>query len=232
VQNLNDLIRCDSDDLPENLLGVAIRINNPERNRPHSGIFIRYNSQSYIFHFTGDGQKIYLTPVIDNDWFFFKTLTNIKYFIPSIFAHFRRIRLKSKPEYFFFYGGGLFDSNGNYQDYEGMPNYMTCVGFCLAALKSNMRNTDLLQFKDWPSGIIVGKSNNYVEGFYNKYIAPNYSGVTLEQFSKNVRRITPLEYVTAAFSEFFPAEKSFVDSHKSIVKEKINRIIDDWESKN
>lgn len=232
MQDLDNLIRCDSDELPENLLGVAIRLNSPERNRPHSGIFIRYNGQSYIFHFTGEGQKIYLTPVIDNDWFFFKTLTGIKYFIPSIYAHFRRIRLRSKPEYFFFYGGGVFDANGDYQDLEGLPNYMTCVGFCLAALKANMKNVDLLKYEDWPTGVIVGKSKEYIEGFYAKNIAPNYPGVTLEQFSKNVRRITPLEYVTAGFSESIPAEKSFIDIQKVSVRKSITQMLDYWETKN
>lgn|GEM_PF-3539028 len=228
MQDLTKLIRCDSDDLPENLLGLAIRLENPGKNNPHSAIFIRYNSQNYLFHFTGNGQKVYLTTAINNDWFLFKALTNVNFFIPSIFAHFRRIKTKSKPAYFYFYGGGLFDSNGDYVDNEGLPNYMTCVGFCLAALKQTL-STDLLKFDEWPSGKIKGKPEDFVELFYKKKVAPNYPDISLELFSKNVRRISPLEYITAGFSDSFPASKTFVETSKQRIKESILHSINTWE---
>lgn len=230
MEDLENLIRCDSDDLPDNLLGVAIRIN-PERDQPHSGVFIRYNRKNYIFHFTGEGQKVFLSETVDNDWFFFKTLSNIKFFIPSVFAHFRRIKRMSKPEYFYFYGGGLFDHDGKYQDDDGMPNYMTCVGFCLAALKFSLRGTDFLKFEDWPAGVLDGKKNDFISKFYNKEIVPNYPDLTIEEFSKRVRRITPLEYVTAGYSGTIPVPKFFIDTQKGAVKSDILSRIDTWETK-
>jgi hypothetical protein len=230
VQNLDNLIRCDSDDLPDHLLGVAIRIN-PERNQQHSGIFIRYDRKNYIFHFTGEGEKVFLSDPIDNDWCFFKTLKNVKFFIPSVYAHFRRIRRKSNPDYFYFYGGGKFDLNGDYQDDNGLPNYMTCVGFCLAALKHSLRGIDFVRFEDWPSGIIEGKEEGYIKKFFEREIAPNYSDITLEKFSQNVRRITPLDYVTAGFAGTIPVPKAFIDAQKITVKTEIRERIENWSPK-
>jgi len=230
VENLENLIRCDSENLPEHLLGIAFRINR-ERNQYHSGIFIRYDRQNYIFHFTGEGQKVFLDPPIENDWFFFKTMNNVKFFIPSVFAHFRRIKRMSKPDYFYFYGGGLFDQNGNYQDNKGMPNYMTCVGFCLAALKHSLRGIDFIKFDDWPVGVVKGKPSGFVNNFYTKNIAPNFPEITIEKFSTAVRRITPLEYISAAYSDKIPVPKSFVDNNKDTVKTEIKNRIDNWQDK-
>ena len=230
MQNLDNLIRCDSDNLPDHLLGVAIRIN-PERNQPHSGIFIRYDRRNYIFHFTGEGEKVFLHTPIDNDWCFFKTLTNVKFFIPSVYAHFRRIKKRSKPDYFYFYGGGIFDQNGDYNDDDGLPNYMTCVGFCLAVMKFSLRGVDFLEFTDWPSGIIDGKEEDFIKKFYETKIAPNYPNLPLERFSQNVRRITPLEYITAGFSDKLPVSKSFIDTKKGSVKAEISERINNWELK-
>lgn len=230
MQNLDNLIRCDSDDLPDHLLGVAIRIN-PERNQPHSGIFIRYDRKNYIFHFTGEGEKVFLHEPVDNDWFFFKTLVNVKFFIPSVFAHFRRIKRRSKPDYFYFYGGGAFDQNGDYQDDNGLPNYMTCVGFCLSALKYSLRGVDFIKFEDWPPGVIEGKDEDYVKNFYERKVIPNYPSVTFEEFSRNVRRITPLEYITAGFSGTIPVPKAFIDAQKSALKAELRERINNWEPK-
>lgn len=230
MEDLENLIRCDADDLPDHLLGVAIRIN-PERDQQHSGIFIRYDSKNYIFHFTGEGQKVFLSEPIENDWFFFKTLNNVKFLIPSVFAHFRRIKRMSKPDYFYFYGGGMFDQEGKYQDYNGMPNYMTCVGFCLAALKHSLRGVDFIKFDDWPAGSVSEKSETFVKEFYTKKIAPNFSGITFEQFSKGVRRITPLEYISAGYSDIVPVPKLFIDTHKDAVKAEIKNRIVNWQAK-
>ena len=230
MENLNNLIRCDSEELPDHLLGVAIRLD-ADRKNPHSGVFIRYDKQNYIFHFTGKGDKVFLHPPTDNDWFFFKALTEVKYYIPSVYAHFRRIKRKSKPDYFYLYSGGAFDQNGDFTDTGTLPNYMTCVGFCLAVLKHSLTGIDLIQFEDWPAGILNGKSEDYVKNFYDVKIAPNYPDISFAKFSNDVRRITPLDYITAGFSSVIPVPKTFIDNQKSSVKKEIYASIDNWKLK-
>jgi hypothetical protein len=126
--NIEQLVRCDSDGLPSNLFGVGVQIN-AERTALHSGIFIRYNGQGLFFHYTGKG--IFLTETADNEWLLFNAFNGITPFIPSVLAYFKRIKRVSKPRYFQFYTGALYDSNGEFNDPAKLPEYMTCVGLLL-----------------------------------------------------------------------------------------------------
>lgn len=221
--NIEKLKRCDSDELPLNLMGIAIHVN-PERNRLHSGIFIRYNGQGYFFHYTGEG--IFLSPSLENDWLLFNEFTGITPFIPSVFAFFNRVKRNSKPRYFQFYAGALYDSTGKLKDLNGLPEYMTCVGFCLAVIKNILLGKDFIDYNDWPVGHGVG--DEAIKNFFNDKIVPHYPTLTFIDFSQGVRRIKPLEYLTASYSNSMPVSKTFTDMYQAFVRNDIKEQLDNW----
>lgn len=225
ITNLN---KCNEKGLSDNLLGIAVQFNF-EKRILHSGIFIRYNGEGHFFHYTGRG--IFLTEVTDDELLLFEEFTKVKAYIPSILAFFKRVKRTSKPKYCYFYAGALYDQDGKLKQAHVIPEYLTCVGFCLAVLKNILLGQDLIKYSDWPAGHgIDGLKKDYVERFFTENIQPNHPEITIEQFREGIRRITPLEYFTASFSTTIPVAKSFTDANQQEVKEAIKREIANWES--
>jgi hypothetical protein len=180
----------------------------------HSGIFIKYNGVRQFFHFLGDA--IRLTPVGDGDLIYFKELRDIQIFIPAILAYFRKIKANSKPKYAYYYTGAIYGPDGKLKDETGFPEYFTCVGFCLAVIKNLTFGTDFINYNDWPLGHRI--SEDYIHTWFEKHIKPFYPKMTIEKFGEGIRRIVPLEYITAAYSDNRPVRKTFTDHYKPQVK--------------
>lgn len=213
------LIRCNTEGLPDNLVGVAVYINDTGFAQ-HAGIFLRYNGQSKLFHYTGN--EVLLEEVNNDEWYFHKELTFIaKDLVPSVILHCDIVQKEAKPKYGFFYLGEMYDANGDFISVGHMPEYMTCVGFCLNFIKYLLQGNDFFHYLDWDISSI-GKGEGYIENFIEK-VKKIHPQIDIIDFKKGLRRIYPIEYVTGGFSEDLPVRKSFTDMHVENVKQIISQ---------
>jgi len=200
------LRHCEEADLEENMVGAAILIN-PDDTQ-HAAIFVRYNGDSKLFHFTG--KSVIIEDVSGTEDYYFKNLDFLPaVLLPAFMAQSELILEKAQPEFGYFYDGSLYDSNGDFISPNDAPEYMTCVGFCLNVIKGFLSDEDFFQFDDWDERSMGGKME-HVESFLLK-VKESYPEITLEDFKANLRRIQPLEYVAGAFSKNIPVRKDFTD---------------------
>jgi hypothetical protein len=93
-------------------------------------------------------------------------------------------------------------------------------------IKNILLGKDFLNYTDWPIG--HGVSDEEIKKFFDNKILPHYPTITFIEFSKGVRRIAPLEYLTASFANTIPVKKAFTDRYKHIVRADIKRQLDNW----
>ena len=213
------ILRCDAQDLPDNIMGAAILFENNKI--PHAGIFIRYNGDSKLFHF--DGTKVLLENVKEEDIYFFKELPYLKPALaPSFMTHCQVVLKEAKPVFGYFYIGGLYDDEGKFQNPGDMPEYMTCVGFCLNFLKYFTDGIDLFEIEDRKS-MDIKKKDEYVNDFIEKVKQQN-PDINIEDFKQGIRRVWPKEYFTGAFSENLPVRKVFVDENLTQIETELQSL--------
>ncbi|WP_285009617.1 hypothetical protein [Pedobacter faecalis] len=203
----NRLRHCDETDLEENMVGAAILIN-PDGTQ-HAAIFLRYNSESKLFHFTG--KSVIIEDVSGMEDYYLKSLDFLPaILLPAFMAQSELILEKAQPEFGYFYEGSLYDTNGDFVSPGASPQYMTCVGFCLNVIKGFLSDQDFFQYEDWDEKSLIGKME-HVESFLSR-VNESYPDIKLEDFKVNLRRILPIEYVAGAFSRDLPVRKAFTDS--------------------
>ena len=212
---------CTSEDLPDNAIGAAVYIND-KGDVQHAGIFIRHKGENKLFHYTGvqvkidsfDGRRLYIYKGLEN---FIPPITN------SIMMHFEVIQKEAKPEYGYFYVGSMYNESGDFVSLGDMPEYMTCVGFCLNCIKYLLQGEDLFEYQDWDESSLKGvleTEPEYVTDFI-KEVREAIPNIKIEDFKKGLRRIWPLEYITGAFSDSIPVRKPFTDDYSPQVNESL-----------
>jgi hypothetical protein len=207
-----NIISCEADDLPENIIGAAI-VTNPDDSQ-HAAIFIRYNGESKLFHFTGRSVMIedFFNP---DEIYFHKNLAVIDpLLLPAFLAHCELVLEKAEPKFGYFYEGALYDHNGDFISPSSMPEYMTCVGFCLNVIKGFLSDQDYFNYSDWDINTL---DETYAEKFLEKVQLEN-PGIAINDFKVNLRRILPIEYLCGAFSTTLPVEKAFTDGIRQDVE--------------
>lgn len=207
----DNIISCEANDLPENMIGAAI-MTNPDSTQ-HAAIFIRYNGESKLFHFTGKTVMIqdFFNP---DELYFHKSLDVIDpILLPAFLAQCELVLEKAQPQFGYFYNGALYDSNGDFISPSSLPEYMTCVGFCLNVIKGFLSDQDYFNYLDWDISTL---DETYAEKFLEKVQQDN-QGVSINEFKANLRRILPIEYLSGAFSSEIPVTKTFTDAIKTDV---------------
>jgi hypothetical protein len=215
------LVKCSSITTPDNLIGAAVYIN-PRKQAKHAGIFIRYNGKNKLFHYDGlnvlledyDNDQLYVVKEID---FIHSSL------IPSIVMHCELVLEKASPLYGYFYMGSMYNESGDFISEGNMPEYMTCVGFCLNYFKYILKGKDFFNYLDWTS-LGLGEKEGFVESFINE-VQDKFQNIDINMFQNGIRRINPLEYLTGAFSEKIPVRKEFVDKYAQHVQNEYRRLI-------
>lgn len=202
----NLIFRCNSDELPDNVVGAAVMVNSNKVD--HAGIFIKYNGEAKLFHFINE--QVTIDELKDEDIYFLKELTFVDPILtPSFLAHCEIVLHEAKPKYGYFYIGAMYDENGKFLSPGDQPEYMTCVGFCLNFLKYFSQGIDVFEFENWDSASL-DRSQDYIEHFIEKVKVQNPS-LNIEDFRKGIRRIWPVEYFAGAFSDNLPVKKEFID---------------------
>jgi hypothetical protein len=213
------IVKCNTSDLPDNIIGAAVLIEHSKI--PHAGLFIRYNGESKLFHF--DGEKVLLEDFKDEEIYFFKELPYLKSALTASFlAHCQVVLKEAKPVFGYFYIGALYDEQGKFRNPGDLPEYMTCVGFCLNFLRYFADGVDLFEIDDWKS-MDIKKKDEYVTEFIEK-VKIQHPNVDIEDFKKGIRRIWPAEYFTGAFSETLPVKKEFIDANLNEIQETLLKL--------
>ena len=206
----DNIISCQADDLPENMIGAAIVTNGDTQ---HAAIFIRYNGESKLFHFTGKDVMIedFFNP---GEIYFHKIIDEVDpLLIPSFLAQCELILEKAEPKFGYFYEGGLYDQNGDFISPGSVPQYMTCVGFCLNVIKGFFDGEEYFSYTDWDNSTV---DESYVEQFLTRVQEEN-PDLKIDDFKADLRRILPIEYLSGAFSPDRPVTKAFIDGIKTDV---------------
>ena len=206
-----NIIDCRSDELPDNLVGAAM-VSNKDGSH-HAAIFIRYNGNSHVFHFTG--KQVLMEDVWSIDEVYYHVGLNIinPILLPSFQAQCELILEKAEPKFGYFYTGAVYNESGDFVSPNDFPQYMTCVGFCLSTISGFLSDSIFFNFEDWDDALI---DETFVERFLEKVKAENPE-VDTTSFKENIRRILPIDYMSGAFSMTTPITKSFVDQIKTDV---------------
>ena len=220
----DQLIRSNSKDIPNNIIAAAIFINETGT-ASHAGIFIKYNNESKIFHYTG--RDVLFEPIDKHSLYFHKSLTFLdSILLKSYIAHFELIKENAKPTYGYFYAGSLYTESGNFIAPGGFPEFMTCVGFCINVIQGILMDTQYLLFEDWDDAII-DLSKEYLSTFIERVKAA-YPEIEEWMFRKNLRRILPIEYLASAYFDNLPVSKADTDKYQPILenicKNKVNQM--------
>ena len=206
------IVKCATEELPENVIGAAVLV---ESNKvPHAGIFVRYNGDSKLFHFTSE--EVLLEDFNDTEIYFFKEFPFIKPALtPAFLAHCQIVMKEARPKFGYFYVGAEYDEHGKFRSPGDFPEYMTCVGFCLNFLKFFTDGIDLFEIGDWDESKMK-RSEEYIAKFLNDVQKDNPE-IDINSFRKGLRRVWPLEYFSGTFSGTLPVTKAFVDSISTTV---------------
>jgi hypothetical protein len=211
VANLQEiehsLKHCEDVDLPEDMVGAAMLIN-PDGSQ-HAAIFLRYQGDSKLFHFTS--KSVIIEDVSGLDDYYLKNLHFLPaILLPSFLTQCDLILEKAQPKYGYFYEGSLYDENGDFKSPGNSPQYMTCVGFCISVIKGFLSDEEFFEYTDWDESTLSDKME-HVEAFLKKVQETN-PNIDMDSFIPNLRRITPIEYVAGGYSDSLPVRKAFTDA--------------------
>lgn len=200
------LIKSTDQNLDEHFVAVACLINE-DGIAYHAGLIINCEDGYFLFHYTGE--NVLFESASIEDWYFHKSLEFINPEFCGIFlGHCRRIEQNAKPEYGFFYNGSFYDTNGQYYSDNNIPEFMTCVGFCINVIKGFIEADEYFNYNDWTN---AKTPESYIDKMVLRIqqIAPN---VTKDMIAEHCRRIKPSEFLASAFLKNIPIRKSEVDS--------------------
>lgn len=215
------LVRFNESELPSSFVAMVVALN-PRKIPVHAGLLIRLNGVNYFHHF-GSRPRI-IENFNTSDWYVYKVINIIKVGdeseVASFLNHCKQVVNKSKITYSCIFDGSQYDSEGEFESASGLPELGTCVGFCLNTLALYVIDHDsYLNLNEWEEDSTVGFSlDNYgQEQTFDKY--PSLDKKLYDSFHK---RITPTEYLCAAFFDDYPVHKHQIDSIASDVLDVID----------
>jgi hypothetical protein len=128
--------------------------------------------------------------------------------LPAFLAQCELILEKAQPKFGYFYEGALYNEAGEFLSPSTLPEYMTCVGFCLNVIKGFLSDQDYFNYGEWD---VKTLDETYAEKFLEK-VKLDHPSINIDDFKANLRRILPIEYLSGAFSDNLPVSKGFIDS--------------------
>lgn len=207
-----EIFTTPSSNAPDNMIAAAVYLRQDDGYAQHAAIFMAHKGIKRIFHFTG--KEVLLENIEDVKVSYECKEFNFmrKELLPWFISQCELIKENAQPKYGFFYDGSYYDPNtGNFISPGQFPQYMTCVGFCLNVLNAFAEENDLFDYSAWDSTSLEELRKSYLEEFISKVKESNPE-LDIEEFQKNMRRITPIEYFAAAFSESLPITQAFINT--------------------
>lgn len=209
------LLKSDQQNLDEYFVAAACEINAIGQAK-HVGLIIHCNEGYFLFHYEG-GETVELEEDPIDIWYFHKAFDFIlPEFCGDFLGHCKKIQENAKPIYGFFYPGSYY-SDGVYYSENQLPEYMTCVGFCINVVKGFIEADEFFAFEDWNAEDI---DQEYIDSMIAKIqiVNPN---ITAESIAENIRRIRPTEFISSAFINEYPIRKEAIDVILALVTQVI-----------
>lgn len=201
----NKLIKTSESDLSRNFIAIAMKLTKIDSGvqiGDHSALLICVHSQLYIFHYLPSG-IIFRLAIAETDLGnyyhkeikFFSTSDS---FLDAVLARFESIKKRSKIMYSMIFDSSHYDENGLYVSKSGLPEFATCVGFCINVLSGLILESDeFVKISDWDNfDIKHPKLQEYIEAAKEAYPDLDES-----KYQTHHKRITPNECtITGYFS--------------------------------
>lgn len=182
----------------------------------HAGLVISHDRKGYFLHFNTKEVLLGELKLSDIPEMVHKSISVINpSLIPAFLVHCRLIVGSASPRYGFFYSGSYY-KDGVYFSEKGMPEFMTCVGFCLGVLKGFIEENEYIAEEDW--GASTEKAEVYFEDFIIQF-QKDYSHIQVSDLRKTLRRIKPSEFISTAYLTAVPIRKAQVDKFSPIIED-------------
>jgi len=226
MQLHDSLSRFNDHDLPENFVSIAVQIDPKDQQPKHAGILIRYNSVNYLHHYPGGSPPLVEDNFNESGWYIYKILDSFNYNDPSDIASFlqycRRVCKNSNITYSYIADGSSYDQTGDFASKQGLPEFGTCVGFCLNTLQGGMIDIEstILELSEWDNSKVDVNIDNWAQGKVND----KYPDLNWDLYNAFKKRITPLEYLCSAYFSSFPISKNDITIIAKQVLEEIRLI--------
>lgn len=201
----SNLIQSDSGTLPSNLVAIAVMINEDGIGQ-HSAIIIGVNRTYYLFHYTSEFILLE-NNIPQGRWYYHKVLEAIPQDESEAFlSHCESISRDNRDIKYGFIFDGSYYRDGVYFSNSGLPEFSTCVGFCINVITGYLWDSDFLKVDDWHTQPI---RNGFIE-FYEraKLAVPDLDE---ELYKIHHKRIQPDECTASAYITELPVTKKAVD---------------------
>ncbi|MVM39485.1 hypothetical protein GO730_20975 [Spirosoma sp. HMF3257] len=220
------LLRFNDHSLPENFVSLAVRIDNENYEPYHAAILIRHKKIDYLHHFPGGDPPIVVENFNEHGWYIYKILKSSNNNDPSeigaILQYCKRICTQTNITYSFIADGSSYSETGDFLSKLGLPEFGTCVGFCLNTLSGIIIDVDdsLVELTDWDDSEINFRYDAWSQAEARK----KYPNLDWNLYYSVKKRITPTEYLCVSYFDEFPIRKASISQIKNSVLEEIKKI--------
>lgn len=225
MQVHDSLSRFNDHTLPENFVSIAVYIDPNDRRLKHGALLIRHDSVNYLHHYPGNQKPLVEENFNDSGWYVYKILDSFNYEDPSEIGSFlqycKRVCLNSDITYSYIADGSSYTLSGEFSSKEGLPEFGTCVGFCLNTLQGAMIDVEtILKLSEWDDSEV----DVVIDEWSQRKAREKYPNLDWELYNAFKKRITPLEYLSTAYFKTFPISKLQIHSTIPDVLNEINLI--------
>lgn len=185
----------------------------------HAGIIINFNESLSLFHYNG---QMVLFEDVPLAWYFHKDFLFVDDFlVESFLAHCQMANETAHPKYGFVFPYSFYRDKVYFSE-DNIPEYMTCVGFCLNVIQGFLLDEKFIDYEGWDIDSI--KKEGWAIEFIEKFRINNPQ-FSEDDIKKYLKRVSPDEYLAASFFNKMPIEKSqidiIIDDVRSVLKDKI-----------
>lgn len=216
----DNLLRFDDHNIEDEFLGVAVLLNGIG-NAKHSGLVLCYEGEKLFFHF--DSEEVLIDDVteISTEIYYKRIELFPDSYLPYIRAHFDLLLETVNPLYGFVFTDSYYNDAGVYiSDIQDLPDFCTCVGFCINVIRSLFINPTLkyIETDDWDNETLEKVKDSFIE-FVDKYLSLTQkinAESLIEIQQKTYKRITPVELLLSGFfsqTHNLPIRKSLLTPH-------------------
>lgn len=199
-----ELFRCEEENYQGNFVAAAVQIKDGVV--CHAGLLICSEIEgNKLFHY--DGLDVLLEDPPNDEWYFYKIFTLIDSRLVSAFlALCKNVKRESSPVYGAYYEGSFYNNDGLYFSQVVRQEYMTCVGFCINVIKGFLSEEEEVEVFDLSGWTSADLSPSYLSHFVEK-LKLSHPNADVNSLIENIRRIKPIEYISAAYLKSIPYKR-------------------------